>query len=220
MSIHRRETTTKGTVYVVRWHDPRPRERHIREAERCRRLRAQGRHEVDTGTYRDPDSRRSRSTRWYKRWWQLSKVRTALDTIAQYENIAKNHRLSPTSAACGWPGLRRIDFEEWCGELGQGSRRLRDAHGTDDRLHGHGVRFARGVVTAKPHDQAEGGLRLDSGEASAHGQADRGTRRRPPPIVTGRSPSCSRTAVCVLPRPSGCAVATLTTSASSLWKEA
>ena len=50
MSVHKRETATKGTVYVVRWRDPRPRERTFERQNDAERFERKVRHEIDSGS--------------------------------------------------------------------------------------------------------------------------------------------------------------------------
>ena len=117
MSVHKRETATKGTVYVVRWRDPRPRERTFARQIAAERFERKVRHEVDVGTYSDPRLAKITLSRWYERWWQtIEGSDRSPNTIAQYENIAKNH-IEPHLGSSRIASLKQIDFEEWLAEL-------------------------------------------------------------------------------------------------------
>ncbi|MBV8984960.1 MAG: site-specific integrase, partial [Acidimicrobiia bacterium] len=116
MSIHKRTTKTKGASWVVRWRDPRPREKSFRtkaEAERFERRVGYG---LDTGTYRDPLYDRVTFAQWHERWWPTVQVGRAPKTVSQYEWALRLHVL-PHLGPRRLSTIRRIDLEEWLAEL-------------------------------------------------------------------------------------------------------
>ncbi|HMK62022.1 MAG TPA: site-specific integrase [Acidimicrobiales bacterium] len=117
MSIHRRVTKSRGTTWVVRYRDPVPRERTFdrkADAERFERL---VRHQLDTDQYLDPESARITVREWAERWWPtVENSDRAPSTISGYESALRIQVL-PYLGQCRLRTLRRIDMEEWLGEL-------------------------------------------------------------------------------------------------------
>lgn len=143
MSIHRRTTRRSGTTWVVRWRDPRPREKTFRTKVEAERFERTIRHHLDSGTYRDPAHDRARFGEWAERWWQTVEASDrAANTKVQYETILRRHVIpaviDPTGTVRFSPGLgdrrlvalRRIDLEEWLAALsasGRGASTIRTA---------------------------------------------------------------------------------------------
>lgn len=143
MSIHRRTTRRGGTTWVVRWRDPRPRERTFRTKHEAERFERMIRHQLDSGTYLNPAQGHARFGEWAERWWRTVEASDrAANTKVQYETILRRHVLpditSATGAASFSPGLgdrrlvdlRRIDLEEWLAALaatGRGTSTIRTA---------------------------------------------------------------------------------------------
>jgi len=117
VSIHRRVTKSRGTTWVVRYRDPVPRERTFdrkADAERFERL---VRHQLDTDQYLDPESARITVREWAERWWPtVENSDRAPSTISGYESALRIQVL-PYLGQCRLRTLRRIDMEEWLGEL-------------------------------------------------------------------------------------------------------
>ncbi len=142
MSIHRRSTQRSGTSWVVRWRDPRPREKSFRTKLEAERFERTIRHQLDSGTYRDPGQGRVRFGEWAERWWHTVQASDrAANTKVQYESILRRHVL-PAVTTGGTelftPGLgdrrlvrlQRIDLEEWLAALsvaGRGASTIRTA---------------------------------------------------------------------------------------------
>ncbi len=143
MSIHPRTTRRTGTTWVVRWRDPRPRERTFRTKLEAERFERTIRHQLDSGTYRDPVQDQARFGEWAERWWRTVEASDrAANTKVQYETILRRHVLPAVTTATGTaqfsPGLgdrrlvslRRIDLEEWLAALaaaGRGASTIRTA---------------------------------------------------------------------------------------------
>jgi len=122
LSIHDRKTSTGKTHYVVRWRDPRSRERTFHRKIDADRFERSVRHQVDTGSYRDPRLSRVTFKEWHDRWWPTIEASDrAPNTIAQYETVLRLHVL-PHFARRRLGDLRRIDFEEWLTELRSAKR--------------------------------------------------------------------------------------------------
>jgi len=121
MSIHKRTTTTKGTTYVVRWRDPKPREKTFARKLDAERYERSVLHKIDTGTYRDPRLGKVTFRQWHDRWWPTIETSDrAPNTLAQYETLLRLHVL-PHLGNRRLGELRLIDFEEWLSGLrGQG----------------------------------------------------------------------------------------------------
>lgn len=135
MSIHRRATRRSASTWVVRWRDPRPREKTFRTKIEAERFERAIRHDLDRGTYRDPAQDDVTFAGWAARWWQTVEASDrAANTKVQYETILRRHVLPEVSTASGAvrfsPGLgerrlralRRIDLEEWLSALRAGGR--------------------------------------------------------------------------------------------------
>src|SRR5947209_2875410 len=93
MSIHRRNTKTRGATYVVRWRDPRPREKTFRrkvDAERFERRILASR---DAGVYRDPAHDKVTFGEWAARWWATASTGRAPKTLESYEGALRLHAL-------------------------------------------------------------------------------------------------------------------------------
>jgi len=117
VSVHKRQTETRGTTYVVRWRDPRPKERTFRTKAEAERFERSVRHRLDVGTYRDPRLARITFKQWHDRWWPtVEDSDRAPTTITQYESLLRLHVL-PHLGHRRLGELRRIDFEEWLGKL-------------------------------------------------------------------------------------------------------
>lgn len=119
MSIHERATSKGDTRYVVRSRDPRPRERTSYRRIDAERFERRVRHQVDTGTDRDPSLAKITFRQWHDRWWPtIEESDRAPNTIANYEAILQLHVL-PELGDYRLSELRHIHFEEWLAELGR-----------------------------------------------------------------------------------------------------
>lgn len=143
MSIHRRSKQGSGTSWVVRWRDPRPREKTFRTKRDAERFERTTRAQLDSGAYRDPAYDHVTFGEWAQRWWRtVDASDRAANTKVQYETILRRHVLpavvgpagsalfSPELAGRRLVRLRRIDLEEWLAALaaaGRGGSTIRTA---------------------------------------------------------------------------------------------
>jgi len=117
VSIHKRKTATRGTTYVVRWRDPKPREKTFRTKAEAERFQRRVGHTLDAGTYRDPRFDRVTFEQWAARWWPtVEKSARAPKTIDNYGWALRLHVL-PHLGDMRLVTIRRIDLEEWIAEL-------------------------------------------------------------------------------------------------------
>jgi integrase len=117
MSIHKRSTKRRGTTWVVRYRDPLPRERTFDRKLDAERFERTIRHQLDTDAYLDPECARVTFGEWAARWWATVLTSTrAPSTISGYESALRIHVL-PALGQRRLRSLRRIDLEEWLGEL-------------------------------------------------------------------------------------------------------
>jgi len=129
VSIHKRTTEGRGTTWVVRWRDPRPRERTFRTKVEAERFERRVLHSRDVGVYRDPALDRVTFREWHDRWWPTIEASREPNTVAQYECILRRHVL-PELGDCRLASLEKIDLEEWIAELrarGVGASAIRTA---------------------------------------------------------------------------------------------
>lgn len=164
MSVHKRPSKTGGSAtWVVRWRDPRPREKTFKTKVEAERFERSVRHRLDTGTYRDPRLARITFKQWFDRWWPtIESSDRAPNTIAQYENLLRLH-VVPHLGHRRLGDLRRIDFEEWLGTLRKGGLSPSTVR-TSRTLAGMAMAAAvdSGVIAANPL----AGLRLMSGRST------------------------------------------------------
>lgn len=133
MSIHKRLTKSHRTTWVVRWRDPRPREKTFRTKVEAERFEREIRFSIDAGRYRDPNLDRITFAAWARRWWKTAEVGRAPKTVESYEGALRLHIL-PYIGDARLTALRRIDIQEWLAAL------------ADSGLGASGVRTARTVA--------------------------------------------------------------------------
>jgi hypothetical protein len=137
MSIHKRVTQKRGTTWVVRFRDPLPRERTFDRKADAERFERYVRHQLDTDQYLDPDSARITLREWSERWWPtIATSQRAPSTVSGYEGALRLYVL-PHLGERRLRTLRRIDMEEWLGEL-------RSAGYSNSTI--HGARTVAGMV--------------------------------------------------------------------------
>jgi len=137
MSIHKRVTQKRGTTWVVRFRDPLPRERTFDRKADAERFERYVRHQLDTDQYLDPDSARITFREWSERWWPtIATSQLAPSTVSGYEGALRLYVL-PHLGERRLRTLRRIDMEEWLGEL-------RSAGYSNSTI--HGARTVAGMV--------------------------------------------------------------------------
>lgn len=116
MSIHRR-VNKRRTVWIVRYRDPVPRERTFERKADAERFERYVRHQLDTDQYLDPESGKVTFAQWAERWWPTVEAsERAPSTISGYESALRIQVL-PYLGGRRLRTLRRIDMEEWLGEL-------------------------------------------------------------------------------------------------------
>jgi integrase len=119
MSVHKRQTASKGTTWVVRWRDPngRAKEQTFPRKADADAFERKVIHARDTGTYRDPAMEKVTFGDWYARWWEVMRSSgRARNTTTTYEVIGRRHVL-PYFAGKRMSTLRKIDFETWVAGL-------------------------------------------------------------------------------------------------------
>src|SRR5580704_10021238 len=108
MSIEKR-TGKKGISWVVRWHDPRSREKAFRLKRDAEQFERDVRSAKNAGAYRDPSLDKVTFGAQYQRWWKIvDESGLAPNTIAQYENVGRLHVLNDLGPK-RVIDLRRID---------------------------------------------------------------------------------------------------------------
>jgi integrase len=143
MSIHRRVAKSGVTTWVVRYRDPIPRERTFDRKADAQRFERDVRHRLDTDQYLDPDSARITMGEWAERWWPtIVNSQRAPSTISGYEGALRLYVL-PHLGDRPLRTLRRIDFEEWLGEL-------RNAGYSNSTI--HGARTVAGMILTSALD--------------------------------------------------------------------
>ncbi len=116
MSIHKR-SGKRGVTWVVRYRDPRPRERAFDRKVDAERFERAIRHQLDTGRYVDPRLKRVTFGAWHDRWWPTVVASDrAPSTISGYESALRLHVL-PHLGHRVLGDLRRIHMEEWLAAL-------------------------------------------------------------------------------------------------------
>ena len=117
MSVHKRLNKRRGTVWVVRYRDPLPRERTFDRKADAERFERYVRHQLDTDQYLDGESARLTFADWAERWWPtVENSERAPSTISGYESALRIQVL-PYLGERRLRTLHRIDMEEWLGEL-------------------------------------------------------------------------------------------------------
>ncbi len=117
MSVHKRVNKRRGTVWVVRYRDPSPRERSFDRKADAERFERYVRHQLDTDQYLDGESARLTFADWAERWWPtVENSERAPSTISGYESALRIQVL-PHLGERRLRTLHRIDMEEWLGEL-------------------------------------------------------------------------------------------------------
>lgn len=117
VSVHRRVNKRRGTVWVVRYRDPLPRERTFDRKADAERFERYVRHQLDTDQYLDGESARLTFADWAERWWPtVENSERAPSTISGYESALRIQVL-PYLGERRLRTLHRIDMEEWLGEL-------------------------------------------------------------------------------------------------------
>lgn len=116
MSIHRR-VNKRRTVWIVRYRDPLPRERTFERKADAERFERSVRHQLDTDQYLDPEAAKVTFAQWAERWWPtIETSERAPSTISGYESALRIQVLAYLGGR-RLRTLRRIDMEEWLGEL-------------------------------------------------------------------------------------------------------
>ena len=116
MSIHKR-VNKRGTAWIVRYRDPLPRERTFDRKFDAVRFERYVRHQLDTDQYLDPEMAKVTFRTWAERWWPtIENSERALSTVSGYESALRIQVL-PHLGERRLRALRRIDMEEWLGEL-------------------------------------------------------------------------------------------------------
>lgn len=116
MSIHKRLNKHRS-VWIVRYRDPLPRERTFDRKADAERFERYVRHQLDTDQYLDPEMAKVTFEAWAQRWWPtVEQSERAPSTIGGYESALRIQVL-PYLGSRSLRTLRRIDMEEWLGEL-------------------------------------------------------------------------------------------------------
>lgn len=116
MSIHKRVNKRKN-VWIVRYRDPLPRERTFERRGDAQRFERSVRHQLDTDRYLDPEMAKVTFEDWARRWWPTVETsERAPSTISGYESALRIQVL-PYFGSRRLRTLRRIDMEEWLGQL-------------------------------------------------------------------------------------------------------
>ncbi len=142
MSIHKRVNKRKS-VWIVRYRDPLPRERTFERKADAQRFERYVRHQLDADQYLDPEMAKVTFEEWARRWWPtIEHSERAPSTISGYESALRIQVL-PYLGVRLLRTLRRIDLEEWLGEL----RKAGYANSTI-----HAARTVAGMVFASALD--------------------------------------------------------------------
>jgi integrase len=142
VSIHKRVNKRKS-VWIVRYRDPLPRERTFERKGDAQRFERYVRHQLDTDQYLDPEMAKVTFEEWARRWWPtIEHSERAPSTISGYESALRIQVL-PYLGARRLRTLRRIDLEEWLGEL----RKIGYSNSTI-----HAARTVAGMVFASALD--------------------------------------------------------------------
>jgi hypothetical protein len=116
VSIHKRANKRKS-VWIVRYRDPLPRERTFERKADAQRFERYVRHQLDTDQYLDPEMAKVTFAQWARRWWPtVEQSERAPSTISGYESALRIQVL-PYLGGRRLRTLRRIDMEEWLGQL-------------------------------------------------------------------------------------------------------
>jgi integrase len=116
MSIHKRGNKRRS-VWIVRYRDPLPRERTFDRKADAERFERYVRHQLDTDQYLDPEMAKVTFEEWVRRWWPtIEQSERAPSTISGYESALRIQVL-PHLGSRRLRTLRRIDMEEWLGQL-------------------------------------------------------------------------------------------------------
>jgi integrase len=116
VSIHKRVNKRKS-VWIVRYRDPLPRERTFERKADAQRFERYVRHQLDTDQYLDPEMVKVTFAEWARRWWPtVEQSERAPSTISGYESALRIQVL-PYFGSRRLRTLRRIDMEEWLGQL-------------------------------------------------------------------------------------------------------
>ncbi len=116
MSTHKRVNKRKS-VWVVRYRDPLPRERTFERKADAQRFERYVRHQLDTDQYLDPEMVKVTFAEWARRWWPtVEQSERAPSTISGYESALRIQVL-PYFGSRRLRTLRRIDMEDWLGQL-------------------------------------------------------------------------------------------------------
>ncbi len=116
MSIRKRVNKRKS-VWVVRYRDPLPRERTFERKADAQRFERYVRHQLDTDQYLDPEMAKVTFEHWARRWWPtVENSERAPSTISGYESALRIQVL-PYLGSRRLRTLRRIDMDEWLGQL-------------------------------------------------------------------------------------------------------
>lgn len=115
MSVHPRETKTKGITWVVRLRDPsgRPIEKTFRLKRDAYAHQAKIRNDIAQQTYRDPSFDRMTVATWHQRWWPIYIAGDrSPGTIKTSESLIRLHLL-PDLGDRTMSSVRRIHVDEW-----------------------------------------------------------------------------------------------------------
>jgi integrase len=116
VSIHKR-VNKRRSVWIVRYRDPLPRERTFERKADAQRFERYVRHQLDTDQYLDPEMAKVTFEDWAQRWWPtVENSERAPSTISGYESALRIQVL-PYLGERRLRTLRRIEIEEWLGEL-------------------------------------------------------------------------------------------------------
>ena len=116
MSIHKR-VNKRRSVWIVRYRDPLPRERTFDRKADAERFERYVRHQLDTDQYLDPEMAKVTFEEWAGRWWPtVEQSERAPSTISGYESALRIQVL-PFLGFRRLRTMRRIDMEEWLGQL-------------------------------------------------------------------------------------------------------
>jgi hypothetical protein len=157
-------------TWVVRYRGRFPRERTFdrkMDAEKFERL---VRHELGTDQYLDPESARITFREWSERWWPtVVNSSRAPSTITGYESAVRLQVL-PYLGERRLRVLRRIDMEEWLGEL-------RMAGYSNSTI--HSARTVAGMVLASLAEEASSMVRRPRSSRCLRRRATASPGRRP-----------------------------------------
>jgi hypothetical protein len=104
-------------VWTVRYRDLLPRERTFDRKADAERFERYVRHQLDTDHYLDPEMAKVTFGAWAERWWPtIETSERAPSTISGYESALRIQVL-PYIGERRLRSLRRIDLEEWLGQL-------------------------------------------------------------------------------------------------------